>query len=199
LRGFDSWRAKNDETTQNMVSNYSGLFLQLGIYKTTMIQQLKKEITDLSALKSDSVSETLKSKTAELETVVKETTFRFEQCLKLIPWDTRGYMLYEKMLKAASMDTSPVYELLVKAINKDPENVDLLKLQAQTLIDKGNRDDATGVIKKLAALDVHPEYAYYTLGQIYQAEKDKAGLQWVISQIKKINPKDPYINSFKIN
>jgi hypothetical protein len=199
LRGLDSWRAKNDETTQNMVTNYSGLFLQLGIYKTNMIQQLKKEITDLSALKSDSIAETLKSKTTQLETVVKEAQSRFEQCIKQIPWDTRGYMLYEKMLKTTGMDTSPVYDLLVKAINKDPKNVDLLKLQAQTLIDKGNRKDATGVIKELAALDVHPEYAYYTLGQIYQTDKDKVGLQWVVSQIKKINPKDPYLNSFKIN
>jgi tetratricopeptide (TPR) repeat protein len=196
LRGFDSWRARHDETTQNMTSNYSGLLLQLAVHKMNTIEQIRMEISSLSTEKPDSVAEMVKAKNVQLEKAVMDAEERFEQCINLIPWDGRNYVYYAKLLKIAGKDEGKAYEKLDEAIKKDPQNIELMKLQAQTYLEKGNKKEATGVLMKLAELDVHPEYAYYTLGQIYQSEKNNEGLKWVVSHIKKINPGDPYADKF---
>ncbi|HEX2957946.1 MAG TPA: DUF2723 domain-containing protein [Chitinispirillaceae bacterium] len=194
MRGFDTWRARNDETSRNMISNYSALFLQLAMNKTGTVEQLKSEIAALTSANPDSNSALIKAKTAELETAFGEANKRFEQCIKLIPWDNRAYMLLSRAYKAAGKDDSVVYEKLAESIKNDPDNIDLMKLQAQNFLEKRNHKDAVSVLKKLAAIDVQPEYAYYALGQIYQQEQDKSGIEWVVSRLKQINPKDPFIN-----
>jgi hypothetical protein len=75
----------------------------------------------------------------------------------------------------------------------DPDNIDLMKLLAQNCLEKRNNKDAIDVLKKLAAVDIEPTYAFYALGQIYQQEQDTDGLKWVVSRLKQINPKDPFI------
>jgi tetratricopeptide (TPR) repeat protein len=194
LRGFDTWRARNDETSRNMISNYSALYLQLAMSKTSTIEQLKSEIAALSSANSDSNSTLIKTKTAELETAFEDAKSRFDQCIKLIPWDNRAYMLLARAYKAAGKDDSAVYDKLSEAIQKDPENVELMKLQAQNFLEKRKNQEAVNVLKKLADVDVEPAYAYYALGQIYQQEQNKEGIQWVVSRLKRINPRDPMIS-----
>jgi Flp pilus assembly protein TadD len=193
LRGFDTWRARNDETSRNMISNYSALFLQLAMSKTSTIERLKSEITALSSANSDSNSTLIKAKTVELENAFEDAKNRFDQCIKLIPWDNRAYMLLARTYKAAGKDDSVVYERLAEAIRMDPDNIDLMKLLAQNCLEKRNNKDAIDVLKKLAAVDIEPTYAFYALGQIYQQEQDTDGLKWVVSRLKQINPKDPFI------
>jgi hypothetical protein len=193
LRGFDTWRARNDETSRNMISNYSALFLQLAMNKANAAEQLKSEITQLSSANTDSNSTLIKTKTAELETAFGEAKKRFDQCIKLVPWDNRAYMLLARAYKSAGKDDSEVYKMLADAIKKDPENIELMKLQAQNFLEKRDNKGAVDVLKKLAAVDVEPQYAYYALGQIYQQEQNNDGLKWVVSRLKQIDPKDPVI------
>ncbi|NLE00311.1 MAG: DUF2723 domain-containing protein [Fibrobacter sp.] len=199
LRGLDTWRALNDETTRNMVGNYSALLLQLAMNKTNMIHKLKKEIDSLKVLKSDSLPTQVKEKTEEFDFVVKEAQARLEQNMKMIPWDGRTYMFLKNLLNVAGKDDFPAFDKIAAAVKNNPRDIELLKAQAQMYLEKGNRKDAVPVLRKLADLDLKPDYAYYTLGKIYKMDKNREGVDWVISRIKRINPKDPFIDQVRID
>jgi predicted negative regulator of RcsB-dependent stress response len=196
FRGLDSWRARNDETTENLVSNYSALFLKIGLAarenitkRNTEIDNLKKQLTEKPSPAIDSTSKALQNEnTKDFDYAMQ----RLNQCTKIIPWDWRPYMLRQELFVSAGKLKEAENEIQ-QAVNKYPENIELLRLEAQFLMDNNKVKDALPTLKRLTMIDNDPSYAFYALARAYQENGLYDSAHDALMGLKKSHPNEPQV------
>ena len=198
FRNLDTWRARNDETTRNLVSNYSTLFLQIGIDKMNVARSLRREIDSLNSAMGKSEADSslaiaVNTVQKTLDAEVDEGLARLDQCTKLIPWDSRSLTFRQRLLTSAGREKQAKQELN-DVLRKDPDNIELLKLSAQELIDKGKGSEATELLKKLVSIDPNPQYALYALAREYQSQGKFDSVEWAMNKLQQIDPDNQDVN-----
>ena len=198
FRGLDTWRAHHDETTENLISNYSALFLKMGLSahgnitrRNTQINKLKNELSNKPAYASiDSTIGTLeKSNKEEFDRAMK----RLDQLSKMIPWDWRAYMVRQELYASIGKADEAEREI-VEAIEKYPNELELLQLQAQLLLDNKQFNKALPVLKKLTKIDSDPSYAFYALSRTYQDLGYFDSAKTALLGLKKLHPTEPQVD-----
>ncbi len=196
FRGLDTWRARNDETTENLVSNYSALFLKIGLSarenitkRNSQIENQKKAIAEKKTPETDSIVKNLEM---ENQKDFNHAIQRLNQCTKLIPWDWRPYMLRQELYVSAGKKDEAEKEI-IEAVKRYPDNVELLRLQAQFLMDNNQSKNALSVLKKLTELDADPGYAYYALSRAYQESGNFDSAEIALKGLQKLHPDEQQI------
>jgi hypothetical protein len=193
FRGLNSWRAQNDETTENLVGNYSALFLKIGLAARENQSRRNNIIDSLTAANQSkpdpAISSQITSLKAQNDIDINRALNRLEQCTKLISWDWRPYMLRQELLVSIGKKAEAEQEI-INAVKANPNNVELLRLQAQILFDNNKKSEAVPILKKLASLDGEPDYAYYQLFQIYQSLEKWDSAKIALQDLKKRRPND---------
>jgi hypothetical protein len=198
LRGLDTWRAENDETTQSLVSNNSAVFLKIGLAlreniakRNAQIDSIKKQAVEMSALtEADSIIDSLHLSNLQ---DFKHGMNRLNQCTKFIPWDWRPYMLRYELYTAAGRSGDAEDEIAL-ACDKFPDNVDLLRLKVQTLLYNRELAAAVPTLKKLCVIDEDPSFAYYVLSQIYKKSGKFDSAASALNGLKRIHPDDKQVD-----
>lgn len=196
FRGLDTWRARNDETTENLVSNYSALFLKIGLSarenitkRNAEIDNLKKQLAEKPSLAIDSTTKALQNEnTKDFDYAMQ----RLNQCTKIIPWDWRPYMLRQELYVSAGKLNEAEKEIQ-QAVNKYPDNIELLRLEAQFLMDNNKAKNALPTLKKLTTIDTDPSYAFYALARAYQETGLYDSANDALMGLKKLHPNEPQV------
>ncbi|MGR8979384.1 MAG: tetratricopeptide repeat protein [Gammaproteobacteria bacterium] len=104
-----------------------------------------------------------------------QAEFKVEQALKIQPdWDKA--LILQTQIAFASGDLKGAAELLRKASQKYPDNVQINKMLAQVLIKTGAYEEAAEVYRKLTELDSEDVESRFALGLVYLqiGQDDKA-------------------------
>jgi len=198
FRGLNTWRAQNDETTENLVSNNSAIFLKIALSMNEKIVARKTQINALQkhppamidGISADTVIARLQR---ENDIDFNHALRRLNQCSELISWDWRSYMLRQELYTTNGMLDKAEQEV-ISATKKYPENVDLIRMKAQFLMDNKKFLEAIPTLKKLTIADEEPSFAYYALSRAYQEIQnfDSAGIALV--ELKKLHPNEPQVD-----
>ncbi len=198
FRGLDTWRAHHDETTENLISNYSALFLKIGLSahgnitrRNAQISSLKDELSGSPAYTS--IDSTIRALEQNNKEEFDRAMRRLDQLSKMIPWDWRTYMVRQELY--ASMGNADEAEKeIIEAVEKYPDELELLQLQAQLLIDNKKFSKALPVLKKLTKIDSNPSYAFYALSRAYQNLGFFDSAKTALLDLKKLHPTEPQVD-----
>jgi predicted Zn-dependent protease len=80
-----------------------------------------------------------------------------------------------------------------QAVNKYPENIELLRLEAQFLMDNNKVKDALPTLKRLTMIDNDPSYAFYALARAYQENGLYDSAHDALMGLKKSHPNEPQV------
>jgi tetratricopeptide (TPR) repeat protein len=196
FRGLGDGKGDLDETAQKLLSNYASCYIQvaLALRKPLMdmrdeIAAQEKQLSDTTKKVSPDQAALLADKRREYEQKLDLVVAKMDQCVALMPGDWRPRMLRQEFLanhgRAAEAEKRAREALLI-----DPDNIEYVKMLAQSLDLEGKHQQANGMLKKIAERDPDPWNAYVTLARNYEEQQQYDSALMVIEEFAQSHPGD---------